>query len=138
MKTFALELLDSNGAERFDAVRQFVGADASGSFGVLAEHEPTVIVLRYGLARFEDADGKWRYLSLPGGTLRFADNRLVVAAVHYFLGDDRHALLEQLAAEMARSDSDIARAKATLTEIEHSLVRRLGELTGGAPLGAAS
>lgn len=133
MKTFALELLDSHGADRFAAVRQFVAADASGSFGILAGHEAMVAVLRYGLARFEDDEGIWRYAALPGGTLRFASSRLTLATVHYFLGEERGALLERLTAEMARSDSDIARARATLTEIEHSLVRRLGELTGRVP-----
>ncbi len=136
MNTFPLELLDSRGADRFAQVRQFVAADASGSFGILADHEPMVAVLRYGLARFEDANGIWRYAALPGGVLRFAGNRLTVTAVNYFLGEDRHALLDQLAAEMERADSDIARARATLTEIEHSLIRRLGELTGRAPEGA--
>ncbi|MDE2625146.1 MAG: F0F1 ATP synthase subunit epsilon [Betaproteobacteria bacterium] len=135
MKTFLLELLDSQGADHFAAVRQFIAADASGSFGILAGHEPMVAVLRYGLARFEDGEGQWHYAALPGGTLRFAGNRLTVASVHYFLGQQRNTLLQQLAGEMARTDSDIARARATLTEIEHSLLRRLGELAGHAPAG---
>jgi F-type H+-transporting ATPase subunit epsilon len=128
MKTFATELLDGHGADRFTAVRQFVAADASGSFGLLAGHEPMVAVLRYGLARLEDADGQWHYVALPGGVLRFAGNRLTLATVHYFLGMERDRLVEQLASEMSRADSDIALARATLTEIEHSLVRRLTEL----------
>lgn len=133
MNCFALDLLDSHGADRFTAVRCFVAADASGSFGLLAGHEPMVAALRYGLARFEDAEGIWRYAALPGGILRFAADRLTVTTVHYFLGTERGTLLERLAAEMARADSDIARSRATLAEIEHSLVRRLGELTGRAP-----
>jgi F-type H+-transporting ATPase subunit epsilon len=138
VRTFALELLDSRGADRFDDVRQFIAADASGSFGLLAGHEPLIAVLRYGLARFEDVSGTWHYAALPGGTLRFFGNRLTITTVQCFLGEERGALLEQLAAEIARADSDIARARATLTEIEHSLVRRLGELTGRAPQGTTS
>lgn len=136
MKTFFLELLDSRGADRFAAVRQFIAADASGSFGILADHEPMVAVLRYGLARFQDDAGQWHFAALPGGTLRFSGNRLSVASVHYFLGLERGTLLQQLTAEMARTDSDIARARATLTEIEHSLLRRLGELAGQASAGS--
>ncbi|MDE2622454.1 MAG: F0F1 ATP synthase subunit epsilon [Betaproteobacteria bacterium] len=128
MKTFYLELLDSRGADRFPAVRQFVAADASGSFGILAGHEPMVAVLRYGLARFEDDSGQWHYAAMSGGTLRFAGNRLTVATVQHFLGLERGTLLQQLSAEMARTESDIARARATLTEIEHSLLRHLGDL----------
>lgn len=135
MRTFFFELLDSRGADRFPAVRRFVAADESGSFGILAGHEPMVAVLRYGLVRFEDDSGQWHYAALPGGTLRFAGNRLTVATVQHFLGLERGTLLQQLSTEMARTDSDIARARATLTEIEHSLLRRLGELADQVPSG---
>ena len=50
MKSFALHLHDSHGAEHFDDVVQFIAADGSGSFGVLAGHAHMVAVLRYGLA----------------------------------------------------------------------------------------
>jgi F-type H+-transporting ATPase subunit epsilon len=110
-------------------VSQFIGADAGGSLGLLASHAHCVAVLRYGLARFREADGAWRYLTMPGGVLRFADNRLTITTVRYFLGDDPDLLCERLAEEMARADSDIHAARATLTEIERSLMRRLAELT---------
>lgn len=130
MNTFVLNLLDSRDAERFDQVAQFIGADDSGSFGVLAGHARMVAVLRYGLARFVDSAGRWRYLALPGGVLSFAGNELTLVTVRYFLGDERGSITRQLAAEMARTDSDVHRSRATLAEIEHSLVRRLGELGG--------
>ena len=95
----------------------------------MAGHEHMVSVLRYGLVRFIDSEGKWRYASLPGGVLRFADNQLTVATVRYFLGEDRDKIVAQLEDEMARTDSDINTARATLAEIEHSLVKRLGELS---------
>jgi len=132
MKCFALTLLDSHGAERFDTVTQFIGADDNGSFGILAGHVPTVVVLRYGLARFSDQTGAWHYLALPGGVLRFANHQLTVTTVRYFLGDDRDAICERLAEEMARADSEVHTARATLSEIERSLVRRLAELSGHA------
>ena len=133
MSTFALALFDSRGADRFAAVRQFVAADATGSFGVLAGHADMVAVLRYGLARFVDDTGKWRYLALPGGVLRVAGGRLSVATVQYFLGEARGAILRQLEEELAREDSDVRTARATLAEIEHSLLRRLGQLSGSMP-----
>lgn len=128
MTGFSVSLLDSRGGERFDAVMQFIGADANGSFGILAGHAHCVALLRYGLARFSDQAGAWHYLALPGGVLRFADNRLTVTAVRYFLGDDRDAICERLAEEMAQADSEVHSARATLSEIERSLVRRLAEL----------
>src|SRR5574343_1227263 len=129
MNAFTLALLDSRGTEVFANVSQFVGADTQGSFGILAGHVHTVTLLRYGLARFCDLCGVWRYLALPGGVLRFVDNTLTVSTVRYFLGDDRELISDQLAEEMARSDSEVHSARATLSEIEHSLVRRLAELS---------
>lgn len=130
MNTFALHLHDSHRTDRFDDVVQFIGADNSGSFGILAGHRNMVAVLRYGLARFVDAAGRWRYLALPGGVLAMNDNRLTLATVRYFLGEDRSGISRQLEEEMARADSDIHTARATMTEIEHALVRRLSELSG--------
>ncbi|EXI90087.1 MAG: F0F1 ATP synthase subunit epsilon [Candidatus Accumulibacter regalis] len=130
MNSFALHLHDSHGADRFDDVVQFIAADGSGSFGVLAGHARMLAVLRYGLARFVDSAGHWRFIALPGGVLAFAENRLTLATVHYFLGDERAAICQQLADELARVDSDVHTSRATLTEIEHALVRRLGDLSG--------
>jgi F-type H+-transporting ATPase subunit epsilon len=130
MKNFVLTLLDSHGSERFDNVTRFIAADDNGSFGLLAGHVRMIAVLRYGLARFCDTTGVWRYAAFPGGVLRFADNQLIVVTVRYFLGAERNAICDQLAAAMARTDSEIRKARATLAEIEHSLVRRLIELSG--------
>jgi len=129
MSGFELTLLDSRGVEHFEQVGQFVGADADGSFGILPGHVRMIALLRYGLARFHDQAGVWRYLALPGGVLRFSENRMTLTAVRYFLGDDPDAICELLAAEMARIDSEVHRARATLTEIERSLLRRLAELS---------
>ncbi|QFY41682.1 F0F1 ATP synthase subunit epsilon [Candidatus Methylospira mobilis] len=130
MKGFALNLLDSHGNEHFDNVKHFIAADDNGSFGLLAGHAPMIAVLRYGLARFCDSTGIWRYAAFPGGVLRFADNQLNVVTVRYFLGDERGNICEQLAEAMERTDSEIRKARATLAEIEHSLVRRLIDLSG--------
>jgi F-type H+-transporting ATPase subunit epsilon len=137
MTAFTLTLMDCRGAERFGGVDQLVAADVSGSFGVLAHHEKMVAVLRYGLARFLDA-GTWRYVALPGGVLRFAENELTIVTVRYFLGEDRAAIVDQLAAEMSRADSEVRRVEATLAEVEQSLIRRLGELGGTGGRGGVS
>ena len=129
MNCFSMKLLDSRGVELFQGITRFIGADANGGFGILAGHVHTVVVLRYGLARFCDQTGIWRYLALPGGVLRFANNQLSVTTVLYFLGADRQLLCEQLADEMARTDSEVHFARATLSEIERSLLRRLADFS---------
>jgi F-type H+-transporting ATPase subunit epsilon len=130
MNHFALHLHDSHGGDRFDDVVQFIAADGSGSFGILAGHAHMLAVLRYGLARFVDSAGRWHFLSCRGGVISFADNRLTLATVRYFLGDERASICRQLEDEMARLDSDVHTSRATLTEIEHALLRRLGEMSG--------
>jgi F-type H+-transporting ATPase subunit epsilon len=126
---FTLALFDSQHPQRFEHLASFVGADASGSFGILPHHARMVAVLRYGLARFAGADGAWHYLALPGGVLHFADNTLALSTVRYFLGDRRELIVGQLAAEMAREDSELQAVRATLAGIERTLLRRLGELS---------
>lgn len=128
MKTFALTLIDTVETIRFDRVVQFVAADQDGSFGILAGHAHTVTLLRYGLARFSDEGGVWRYLAMPGGVLRFADRQLTITTVRCFLGTDRDAICADLEATMQQADSELRRARAALSEIEHSLVKRLAEL----------
>lgn len=130
MNTFSLILFDSSQVQHFDAVTQCIAADATGSFGILAGHERLVAVLRYGLLRFSNGTGTWHYAALPGGVLRFANNHLSVITSRYFTGDDAQVLVTQLEAEMAREDSDVSNARATLAQIEQTLMQRLGELGG--------
>jgi len=129
MKHFALSILDSRGNDHFAEVRQFIGADTSGSFGILAGHIHLVAVLDYGLARFCDNKGVWRYLALPGGVLRFIDNRLTICTVRYFLGDDRDRICKLMADELSKADSEIHSSRATMAEIERSLLQRIVELS---------
>ncbi|MGJ0486659.1 MAG: F0F1 ATP synthase subunit epsilon [Methylomicrobium sp.] len=129
MKTFSLTLIDTIGMTHFDTVTQFIGADAEGSFGLLPDHIHTVALLRYGLARFADNTGVWRFLAMPGGVLRFVNNQLTITTVRYFLGDSEDAICESLEAALQQTDSEVYKAKAALSKIEHSLIKRLVELS---------
>lgn len=137
MKSFGLTLLDTRGSVRFDDITQFIGADADGSFGMLAGHIHAVMLLRYGLARFCDGAGVWHYVTLPGGVLRFAENHLTVTTVRYFLGDDPNVICQRLVDEMAQTDSEVHTVRAMLSEIERMLVRRMAELSSGGAVGEA-
>ena len=129
MNTFSLTLIDTAEMTRFEKVRQFIASDTDGSFGILAGHAHTVALLRYGLARFSDDSGIWRYLALPGGVLRFAGNELTITTVRYFLGIDPDAICADLEAAMQQTDSEVHRSRAALSEIEHSLIKRLADLS---------
>lgn len=132
-RQFAVTLLDSHGVDHFDAVTRFVAADNNGSFGLLPGHTHLVALLRYGLARFIDSSGANHYVALPGGVLRFKDNQLTVTCMRYFLGDQRDDICECLTTALAKTDSEIHTVRARMTEIEHSLVRRLAELGSSRP-----
>jgi F-type H+-transporting ATPase subunit epsilon len=129
MNTFTLTLIDTAEKTRIEKVRQFIAADDDGSFGMLAGHAHTVALLRYGLSRFIDDQGIWRYLAMPGAVLRFADNQLTITTARYFLGDDPDAICAELEAALQQTDSEVHRSRAALTEIEHSLLKRLADLS---------
>ena len=128
MNCFRLRLLDNRGTEDFDTVIEFIGSESNGSFGIRAGHIHSVIILRYGLARFKTQDDIWQYLTLPSGVLHFKDNQLTITTVRYFLGENRQLICQQLADEMNRLDSEVHSTKVMLTEIEHSLVLRMTKL----------
>lgn len=131
MNSFGLTVCDAASCRRFDAVQSLVAADASGAFGILARHRPLVAVLRYGLARFQLADGSWRFIALGGGVLRFAGNEAHLVTARCHIGEDSAALTAQLSAELAREDSELHAARATLESIEQALKRRLADLGAG-------
>ena len=128
MNFFKLSLLDNRGAEFFENVIEFIGSESEGSFGIRAGHIHTVIILRYGLARFKTKDNIWHYFAVPGGVFHFTSNQLIITAVRYFLGENRQVICQQLTDEMARQDSEVHSARAMLTEIEHTLVLRMTKL----------
>lgn len=129
--TFCLRLSDARQSARYDRVARFIGADASGAFGILAHHGPMVAVLRYGLARFADADGQWHYLAMPGGVLHFRDNLLNLMTEYYLLDDQRGNIVARLAEAMAHDDSELQRVRKTLAEIDLALLRGLNALGSG-------
>lgn len=128
MSTFTLTVCDAAACRRFDAVQTLVAADAGGAFGILAHHRPLVAVLRPGLARFRQAGGDWQWMATAGGVLRFCANQAALVTLRCHVGADRAALADALAAELAREDSELHAARATLDGIERALERRLVEL----------
>lgn len=133
MNAFALDLLSPGACARFDDVVNFVGADASGQFGLRAHHERFITALAPGLARLQRADGSWRYLAQPGATLQFADNRLTVATRDYVLSADHRAVVDALEQRFAHEDATLAAARENLLQLEREMFLRLWELERVAP-----
>ena len=122
MRTFAIELSSEGASERIEGVVSFVGADAGGSFGILANREPLATTLAWGLCslRTSSNDGE-HYLAVPGGVLYFAGNVLHICARRYLRDDDPARIVRSLDEEM-RSERDVTR---NMHDLLHKLDREL-------------
>lgn len=129
MSAFTLHLCGAGLYERVEGVTAFVGADASGSFGVLAGHAPLVTCLRFGLARYQGADGRWRHLAVPGAVVRFADGALHLAARRFLEDDDPARLGAALEEVLLKEEADLHEVREALKHMEEAMLRRLWDLT---------
>ena len=66
MNSFVMNLYDATNELIVEDVSTFVGMDASGSFGIQANHDRFMTTLVFGLARFRQQSEDWQYLALPG------------------------------------------------------------------------
>ena len=121
-------LQDSSSAQRIDDVVSFVGADASGSFGLQADHARFMTCLELGLARFRRQDGAWQYLALPGGVLYFNDNTLSLCTRRYFLDSDYERITETLTKQLLAEEAELQEVKMSLAQLERKVLQRLWRL----------
>lgn len=128
MSGFTLHLCGANAYEKVEGVTAFVGADASGSFGILAGHEPLVTTLRFGLARFRQENGAWRHLAVPGAVLRYADDELHLATRRYLVDDDPTRIGAALQEVLLAEEATLADVRDGLKRMEEAMLKRLWEL----------
>lgn len=128
MSGFTLHLSSATRGERILGVASFVGADASGSFGILPGHARFLTVLDYGLARFRIGDGPWRYLACPGAVLNFVRDDLFVNTRRYLVDDDYGRVSALLAGQLAREEAELKAVKDNLQRLEQELFRRLRQI----------
>lgn len=126
MNGFELVVASPARIERIAAVTSFVGRDGSGQFGLLGGHEPFITVLEWGLARFRASGSPdWRYLALPGGTLRFRDDRLQIATRTFVIGEALDTVRAALARDTASETDRRASLRSSLDQLEQALMQRL-------------
>ena len=128
MKTFTLALHDATRSEEIRDVTSFVGEDATGSFGILAEHARMMTSLIIGLARFRIGEGTWRYLALPGALLYFHDNVLTLSTRHYLLDDDYMRISQALQQQLLAEEEKLHTMKESLHHMEEEVLKRLWEI----------
>ncbi len=128
MKTFSLTLRDAAGTEHFEHATSFVSEDASGSFGVQANHARMMASLVFGLARFRIADDPWQYLAMPGALLYFANNKLTINTRRYLIDTDYQRISTALGEQLLTEEEELKSMKDSLHRMEEEVLRRLWEL----------
>ncbi|MGD9153024.1 MAG: F0F1 ATP synthase subunit epsilon [Gammaproteobacteria bacterium] len=133
MKTFSLHLQSTKQCEELDDIMSFVGEDASGSFGILADHARIMTCLKFGLARFKykNANTDEEYLALPGGLLYFNQNILIITTRYYLRSNDYDEISNALEEKSRSEREDIANIKETLHRLDEKILKRLWEMQQG-------
>ena len=127
MNGFTMRIQDSTRVEEIAGVTSFVGEDASGSFGVLANHARLMTSLVMGLARFRVGEGVWQYLALPGALLYFHDNVLVLSTRRYLLDADYMRISQALQQQLLAEEEKLRAMKESLHRMEEEVIRHLWE-----------
>ncbi|SEM70108.1 F0F1 ATP synthase subunit epsilon [Nitrosomonas marina] len=128
MRTFTLHL---QSATQYTVIKQatsFVGADASGSFGILAGHARMMTALGYGLARYQTRNGDWYYLAFPGGILYFLDNQLYLNSRRFLCDSDYERISAGLMQQLLAEEQALQTIKNSLNQLEQEMFRRLWEI----------
>ena len=133
--SFVMHLQSATQYERLDDVAGFVGEDASGSFGLLANHERAMAVLKFGLARFRSAGADWEYLALPGAVVYFMDNALYVSTRRYIRSNDYARVMQMLQSELATEEEALRGIKESVRQLEEEVLRRLWRMRRGGERG---
>lgn len=127
MKSFTLKLQDAFRAEEIPGVTSFVGADCSGSFGILAGHARMMTALTIGLSRFRIGADPWKYLAMPGAVLYFHENVLTLNTQRFLLDDDYMRISETLEHQLLAEEESLRTMKESLHRMEVQVLRRLWE-----------
>jgi F-type H+-transporting ATPase subunit epsilon len=125
MSVFTLLLRDYQQQQRIDDAVSFVGEDASGSFGIQAQHARMMTALVFGLARFRRSEGDWIYLALPGGLVYFRDNTLRIITRRYFLDNDYDRISHTLTEELLTEETKLSAIKQSLRHMEEDLLKEM-------------
>jgi F-type H+-transporting ATPase subunit epsilon len=128
MNSFVLNLFDASNDLRIDGVTSFVGMDASGSFGIQANHARFMTTLVFGLARFRQQENESQYLALPGGVLYFKNNELTVSTRHFLVDTDLERISALLDQQLIIEEENLRATRQSLHRMEQALLKRMVSL----------
>lgn len=128
MDGFDLHLQSSTQYEIIHNVVSFVGEDASGQFGILANHARMMTCLKFGLAWFRYENKEKEYLALPGAVVYFIDNQLYISTRHYFRNADYQAIHVLIEKELHIEEENLLHIKESLHRLDEEILKRLWDL----------
>jgi F-type H+-transporting ATPase subunit epsilon len=128
VKTFTLALRDASHSEEVEGVESFVGEDASGSFGILANHDRMMTALLFGLSRYRVGGDHWHYLAMPGGILYAVDNVVTISTRRYFRDDSFERISATLHQELLKEEQSLRAVRRSLRRMEEEMLKRMREL----------
>lgn len=128
MTTFELYLESPTQYEKIDNVISFVGEDASGQFGILANHARMITCLNFGLAKFSGENSTLEYIALPSGILYFRNNQLHISARHYIRDTDYKLIEKKMDEELRLEEENLQSIKTSLRKLDEEILKRLLEL----------
>lgn len=128
VKTFTLHIQSATEYIPVESVTSFVGADASGSFGILAGHVRMMTALNYGLARYQVQGGDWFYLAFPGGILYFLENQLYISSRRFLCDSDYERISAGLMQQLLAEEESLQEIKNNLSHLEQEMFRRLWQM----------
>lgn len=131
MKDFTLSLQDSKGIETVPGVTSFLGRDASGSFGILADHARFMTALVTGLAAFRTGEDEWHYLAVPGAILSFDSNQLSLSTRHCLRDDDYMRISQALKQQLLAEEKRLLSTRQSLHNMEQEVLKRLWDMARG-------
>lgn len=125
MNPFVLTLLDANHEQRIAGVTSFVGEDASGCFGIQANHARFMTTLIFGLARFRLDTEEWQYLALPGAVVYFNNNELTVSTRHFLIDTDFDRISTLLEQQLIAEEENLCATRESLHRMEQAMMKRM-------------
>lgn len=128
MACFDLYLQSSTQCEKMSHIVSFVGEDASGLFGILAQHTQMMTCLHFGLAWFRYDNNETEYLALPGAILYFKDNQLFLATRHYVRHKEYQAIQHILENELKSEADHLISINDSLHRLDEEMLQRLWNL----------
>ena len=131
MRSFTLHLQSAGTCENFENIASFIGADASGSFGIMAGHERMMSILNFGLVKFKTQGGAQHFAALPGGILYFESDALYITTRRYILGDNYEAVTAAVKDELVAEEEAMHDLKGSISRLEEEMTRRLWRLQHG-------